>query len=267
MIKKIYSKMSGKGASKVLFPENEKLRSLFGSREKGYILGTSSSILKFDLTALESDALKITVGNFYEHPDIEKINPTIHVFASSHAPITSTVLSNWWNRCDKVLPAGIPVLVADKDRGVAQESFQKRDVYFYSYGGSFPIDFTRMVISPWSVSVLVVQLALYLKTRNTYLLGVDHDWRHIIPYQHFYSHEEPSLEYYLYQEGLIKSLTPPDKVHTPPKSSLYKFYDLYQQHEELRAYAESEGLNVYNGDVSSIFDVYDRKDYSQIAKE
>ena len=156
MIKKIYSKVRGDGQNKVVFPENKELRSRFEGRDKGYILGSSASILKFDLTKLEDDALKISVGNFYEHPDIEPIQPTIQVFAASHDPITNTVLTNWWRRCNEVLPSGIPVLVANRDREVAEACFQGRDVYFYKYGGQLPIDFTKRVLSPWSVSVLVV---------------------------------------------------------------------------------------------------------------
>jgi len=262
MIKKVYSKVRTRFKSKELFPENEELLRLFGSKNKGYILGTSESILKFDLTALEKDALKISVGNFYEHADIEKIRPSIHIFAASHPPITPKVLRNWWSRCHEVLPLKVPILVALEDREVALQSFPGRAVYFYKYGGDFPIDFRTKILAPWSVSVLVVQLSLFLRTKQTFLLGVDHDWRHMKPYQHFYSHEEPCLEYYLYKEGLYKSLKTPTKMNIPPKSSLYKFYELYQQHEQLRTYSEEIGLKVYNGDLSSIFDVYDKKDYT-----
>jgi len=263
MIKKVVNRIKNKLVAEDLFPENAQLLDLFGDRAKGYLLGTSIAINNFDLTNLEEDALKITMGNFYEHPEIKKINPSIHLFAASHPPITETVLRNWWGRCDTVLPKGIPVMVAHTDKEIAEAVFSYREVYYYSYGGEFPIDFCNQIISPWSVSVLGVQLALYLRSKNTYMLGIDHDWRHKAPYRHFYTHEEPCLEYYLFQEGLFKKgLKTPTKVNMPPKSSLYKFYELYQQHETLNSYAEQLGLNVFNGDLNSIFDVYGRKEYT-----
>lgn len=253
MIKKIYHKAKRLITSDVLFPENKQLIDLLGHKEKCYILGTASTIKNVKFNFKEND-LVISMGNFYEHPAIEKINPSIHLFAATHPPITETVLVNWWTRCHKVLPRHTPVLVSIKDRKVAEKVFFERKIYFYSYGGGFPIDFTKKIISPWSVTIIGLQMAIYLGSKNIFLLGINHDWQCIKPYRHFYNHNEPSLEYYLHKEGIDINY---EKQKQPfPKERLYREYELYQQYEKLNEDALKLGLNIYNGDKYSDFDVF-----------
>lgn len=259
MVRKIYKKIAETLGSDVIFPENRELVDRFGGRAKGYILGTSSSINDLNLTHLEGDAVKISVGNFHEHMDLEVINPDIHLFAGTHPPITVEVLTNWWTRCSERLPKETPVLVHRKDFEVARKIFKNRDVYCYKPGGNLPIDFTRQILSPWSVSVLAVQLSLYLGTKETYLLGIDHDWQMYKPYTHFYSHDAPSLEYYMVQEGI--EVKKDNNRLQRPKEALYRSYELYQQHEQLKMEADRLGLSVFNGNVNSSFDVYERRDF------
>jgi hypothetical protein len=257
VLKKIYHKAKKFITSDVLFPENKELLDLFGQKEKCYILGTSSTINKLDLKQLKKDAVKITIGNFHEHPDIHLIDPSIHIFAASHPPITETVLVNWWSRCHSVLPQNTSILISEKDKIVAEKVFKGRKTYYYAYGGDFPIDFTGKIITPWSVSVLAVQLAIYLKVKETYLLGIEHIWRYLTPYAHFYDHEKPSLEYFLFKEGIIKKLNWQRKnVH---KKALYRYYELYQQYEQLNKFADKLEIKVFNGDPNSGFDVFERK--------
>lgn len=252
-LKKIKKKLTGE-----LFPENRKLLDIYGGDHLCYILGTSGTINELDLKKLESDAVKITVGNFHEHPDIEKINPSIHIFAASHAPITKEILTKWWQRCEEKLPKSIPILVEYTDRDVAQKVFKNREVFLYSYGGKKPADFTSKVISPVSVSLVAVQLALFLRVKNTYLLGIEHEWRYRKPYGHFYSHDKPSLELYLKEDGIASYAAKP-KHKKNLKGALYSYFKLYQQHEVLKKHANSIGINVYNGDPNSYFDVYEQK--------
>lgn len=254
MIKKIYNKAKRLIISDVLFPENKQLIDLFGHRGKCYILGTSSTINELNLTALEENAMKISLGNFHEHPDIEKINPSIHLFAASHPPITETVLINWWERCHGLLHQNTAVLVSENDKAVAEKVFAGRKIYYYCYGGFIPIDFTKKIMSPWSVSVIAVQLAIYLKAKETYLLGIEHDWQNYRIYSHFYSHEKPSLEYYLEDEGI--KVTKDNRRFSRPKEAMYRSFDLFQQHEQLKEYGENLKLKIYNGDPNSTFDVY-----------
>ncbi|WP_299367903.1 hypothetical protein [Winogradskyella sp.] len=237
-----------------VYNENIELKKKFGNYKQAVVLGSSSSINKLDVTEYADDFV-ISVGNFYEHPKINEINPKIHVFAASHPPITNEVLEAWWKRCNEILPKHTPILVEKRDRGVAETIFADREVYYYSYGGHLPVDFTRPVMSPWSVTIIALQLAIYCKSEKIGILGVNHDWQGLTTYAHFYDHNKPSLEYYLKQAGIDVSHQQTDK--RLPKSRLYKEYRLYQQYEALKAETERLGINIYNYDPFSDFDVFE----------
>ncbi len=114
---------------------------------------------------------------------------------------------------------------------------------------------TKPILSPWSVTIVALQLAIYCKIQTTGIFGVNHDWQCIKPYTHFYSHDKPSLEYYLDKAGIE---IPYEKQKQPfPKERLYKEYELYQQYEKLKMEAQKDNLKIFNYDPFSDFDVFD----------
>lgn len=256
-----YKKLKNKIKSYFVKPyynsKNKELLEIFKNYNTCYILGSSPSINKLNLSNLDKNAMKISMGNFYEHPNIENINPSIHLFAASHPPITEEVLTNWWTRCNDVLPKKTPILVEKKDEITAKKVFTERKIYIYAYGGSYPIDFTKQIISPWSVSLIALQLVAYCKIKTIFLLGIDHDWQCIKPYHHFYSHDKPSLEYYLKTEDIKISYE--EQKQPFPKERLYREYELYQQYESLKLYGDTLNIKIYNADPYSNFDVFDKK--------
>ncbi|MUU77653.1 hypothetical protein [Winogradskyella endarachnes] len=262
--KKIVKKILGKSSNRALYPDfqrNTEFKERFSPYDKAVILGSSSSINKLDVTRFSND-LVITVGNFYEHPLINEINPKAHIFAASHPPITTEVLENWWNRCNEVLPSTTILLIEKRDKLVAEQVFKNREVYYYSYGGNLPVDFTKPIKSPWSVTIVALQLAIYCKVKTIGLLGINHDWQCIKPYTHFYSHNKPSLEYYLKAANIEISY---EKQKQPfPKERLYREYELYQQYEALKKEAERLHIDVFNYDPFSDFDVFERKNISNL---
>lgn len=243
--------------------ENRLLYDKFKGYNKCYILGTSPSINDFYLNSLD-DAVIITMGNFHEHPHIDKIKPDIHVFSASHPPLTKTIIKKWWSRCENLLPVSTDVLIEKRDLDVADQVFMNRNFFSYSYGGNFPIDFTKKIISPGSVAQTALQLAIFLEIKEINFLGINHDWQRVIPYKHFYSHNEPSLEYYMQEEGI--------KIHydeikgSLPKEFLYSDYRLYQGYERLKKYADEQGIKIFNVDPSSPFDVFPRKEDKRLKK-
>ncbi|MFB9052857.1 hypothetical protein ACFFVB_07155 [Formosa undariae] len=237
-------------------PENIKLRQSYGHYKRAVILGSGPSIKKLDLTTFQDDFV-ITMGNFYEHPDIETIAPNIHIFAASHLPITEKVLRNWWQRCDDILPKKTAVMVERRDLFIAQEIFKNRKLYHYAYNGNLPVDFTKRIMSPWSVTIVSLQLAIYCRIDTIGFLGVNHDWQCIKPYTHFYDHDKPSLEYYLHKSGIEISY---EKQKQPfPKERLYREYELYQQYEVLKKEAEKLNIEIINYDPFSDFDVFQKQ--------
>lgn len=256
---KFLKKIKSKIYSKPAFPRNKELQRKFSNKSIAYILGTSSTVNELNLCNLELNSLKISVGNFFEHKDIDTIHPDIHLFAASHPPLNEEVLKLWWTRCDQVLPKSIPVLIEKRDQKIALEVFVNREVYFYGYGGDYPIDFTKNVPAPWSISLTALQFAVYCQVKEIFVVGVEHEWRQVKPYLHFYSHDQPSLEYYLIQVGLRKAFPDRPKNPNPGKGALYRYYSLYQQHERLKEFAALSNIEIYNVDPNSSFDVFEKK--------
>lgn len=238
--------------------DNKRLLKLKGTKKEAYIIGASPSINKLDLLNLQDDFV-LTVSNLHEHPDIKIINPAIHIFAKSHPPITNTVWSRWMKRCEQKLPGATEIFFHTKDYRSSIPFFnQERKISHYSTGGTLPLDFTIEVIAPWSVVVLALQMAIYMKFERITLIGVDHNWQCCSKYDHFYSEGTPSLEYYLKQENI--KIPNNDVNFNLSKEILYKQYALYQQYETLKLYAEECGIQIYNGDPYSNFDVFNKVD-------
>ncbi|MFC0605125.1 hypothetical protein [Winogradskyella pulchriflava] len=243
-----------------LYKKNSELKQTFSKYKQAIIFGSADSINKLDVTQFSKD-LVVTVGNFYEHPKIDEIDPKIHIFAASHPPITTQVLQNWWARCNNVLPKSTLLLIEKRDKIVAEQVFTNRKIYYYSYGGSLPADFTKPIMSPWSVTIVALQLMVYCKISRIGLLGVNHEWQCINDYKHFYDHNKPSLEYYLHEAGIEISY---EKQKAPlPKDRLYKEYELYQQYEAIKQNAEEINIEIYNADPYSSFDVFKKEPIKQ----
>ncbi len=241
------------------FAENIELKQKFQAYKNAVVLGSAQSINKLDVTKFSEDFV-ITVGNFFEHPNIDMISPKAHVFAASHPPITEEVFRNWFARAEELLPTNTVILVEKRDFEIAKSVFKAHKIYQYAYGGQLPPDFTQPILSPWSVTIVALQLAIYCKTQNIGLLGVNHDWQCLKPYRHFYDHNKPSLEYYLHEAGIEISY---EKQKQPfPKERLYREYELYQQYEALKGEANNLNLKIFNYDPFSDFDVFefDRKE-------
>jgi len=237
-----------------LYANNTELQRLFTGYKNAIILGSASSINKIDVTQYSEDMV-ITVGNFYEHPQIEVIKPKVHIFAASHPPITTEVLINWWKRCNERLPLETALLIEKRDKDIAEKVFIDRDIYYYSYGGHLPVDFTKPIMSPWSVTIIALQLAIYCEIPTTGIIGVHHDWQCIKPYAHFYDHDKPSLEYFMKEAGIEISYQTQKQPF--PKERLYREYELYQQYETLKSEAERLNLKIFNYDPFSDFDVFE----------
>lgn len=242
---------------KKIFPENEELKIIFSSYYKGYVLGSSPSINKYDFKNLDENSLIISMGNFHEHENIKLIKPNIHVFAASHPPITKSVLESWYKRAEYLLPKNTIVMVEKRDYNVAKEIFKSRKLLKYSYGGNIPGDFAKKILSPTTVGIVAIQLCHYLDLNEVNLIGIDHDWQTKDGYTHFYDHKKPSLEFFLKQEGIFSD----DKIHVgrASKERLYGFYNMYKQYELFKSHNYDKKFKIYNSDPLSGFDVFERK--------
>lgn len=241
----------------VLFPENLELKSIFSSFNKAIILGSAPSINNIDIKKLDKKAMIISMGNFHEHLNIDEINPQVHIFAASHPPITEDILIKWFERAEKRLPKNTIVLVEKRDFNIACSVFKSRKVYRYAYGGNFPINFTKPIVSPSTVAMVAIQLGYYIGLEELNLLGIDHNWQNTDGYFHFYDHNKPSLELFLKEEGLIDDK--PAFTGRQPKERLYRFYNTYKLYESFKIKENNRKFEIYNIDPFSGFDAFEKK--------
>ncbi|WP_299130595.1 hypothetical protein [uncultured Winogradskyella sp.] len=257
-LKRLKKKINAILGRDILFPQNKVLEHLFSSYSTGYILGSAPSINQLDLTKLDKKSLVISMGNFHEHKDIKIINPQIHVFAASHSPITEEVFRNWFKRAELKLPKQTIIMVEIKDFELAKQIFKARDVYPYAYGGELPIDFTKRIISPTTIPMIAIQLGYYIGLEELNLLGIDHNWQNTEGYLHFYSHDEPSLEYYLKESGVIRDTLAFKGRQS--KERLYSFYKTYKLFESFKNLNNNRNFKIFNADPNSYFDAFDKKE-------
>jgi hypothetical protein len=256
-VKKIKNKINKLIISDVLFPENLQLLEDYGGFRKSIILCTGPSINQVDFDFNKNDLI-ISVANFHEHIEIEKINPHIHIFAASHPPITETVFFQWFLRCHKRLPKQTAILVEKRDFNIAKKSFKERKIYTYSYGGNFPIDFTKRIKPPLSVSQIAMQLGIYVNCKKIFFYGIDLHWRLLDSYSHFYSHNKPSLEYYLKKEG-IKVFH--EEETDLSKETLYYVHKVYKSFETIKEEGIKNDSIIVNGNETSKFDIFPYESY------
>jgi len=79
LLKKIKNKIKSYFVKSYSNSKNKELLKLFSKYKTCYILGSSPSINKINLTKLSENVMKISMGNFYEHPNINKIKPSISI--------------------------------------------------------------------------------------------------------------------------------------------------------------------------------------------
>lgn len=254
MMKAILKKMFGANAQAYSNRENINLNDLVKGKVKAILFGSAPSINKIDIVKFDDTYFKVSMGNFHEHKDIAELNPNIHVFARSHPPITFEVLKQWFERAHHRLPRETAILLSEKDFKNHSKIFKNRRVFTYQYGGKRPIDFTQAILSPWSVAQIALQLAIYMRIATIEFIGIDHDWQNITEYKHFYSHNEPSLELFLSQIGV--EVAYPKSGARLGKEKLYQNNKLFSIYEVIKEEASKLGINIYNSDPYSLFDVY-----------
>lgn len=265
LLKKIKYKLRTILKLDIIHPENKYLIEKFRYYDSGFIFGSAPTIKNLDLTKISHESLKISMGNFHEHPDINIIKPDVHIFAASHPPITEAVLRDWFIRANERISNDTVILVEARDFELANTIFTSKNIFQYSYGGNLPVNFTKRIVSPTTVAIIALQLCKYLGIQEINLLGIDHDWQSKVGYNHFYDHDKPSLEFYLLKHNLIQKAI--KYSGRQGKDRLYKFNALYEQYELIKSDCDNNGINVFNADPFSEFDVFTKKNLDKLIKK
>ena len=246
---------------KRIIRRNKQLKDKYSGIDRCFIIATGPSINTIDLTKLQGEFI-ISVSNFFVHKDFQLLQPKFHVFAKSHKPITFEQYSAWLSDAEKYFTdPELAVVLSEYDDRIVKKSdlFKGKKTYYYTYGGSFPVNFSKPIPPIKTVVHLAIYLAIYLGIKEIYLLGVDHDW--ILNYgksRHFYEEKEHVMNNYSYDEW---SYTEDIGVEF---KNLGKLWDTYKI---IRRECKKRGIKIYNSTPGSLLDLFPFRFIDEIVKE
>ncbi|NII29553.1 hypothetical protein HB364_31025 [Pseudoflavitalea sp. X16] len=224
--------------------------------QRVFILATGPSIKQQDLRLLQHEKC-IAVSNFFVHEDYKTIAPFLHVFASTHAPLTEQQIVSWFKEADEKIPGTSTVLLAlhDKQYCDRHRIFQTKDHYYYlSKFGNFPVNLAHNLPSYQTVVQLAIYAAIYMGFTEINLLGVDHSWiLHYGESRHFYEEKEHKFTQNGYSEWIDDHLGDEFK----------KYVILWEQYEEIIRNYKNSGIAIYNLSPESLLDLFPKKAFSQ----
>jgi hypothetical protein len=232
-----------------------------------FILGTGPSINKQDLRPLRSE-ICISMNSFFLHKDYPTIAPQYHIASglALHPLIPLEVGVQWYREMEEKTGSATMLLnLLDHDTIQKYNLFRNHTVFFLDYRGEWNalqtvgIDAAKLLYPGQSVSIMAIQVAIYMGFKEIYLLGLDHDWilrlAERLP-THFYNPEESILE------GSAEA----NWIGTNWKNELWCNWNLWDQYEKLKAFAEMKGVIIFNATAGGLLDVFEKVDYDQVVR-
>jgi hypothetical protein len=233
------------------------------AEERCFILATGPSIKKQDLKLLRGETC-IALSNLFVHPDYKFIEPSYHCVAGYHKPIPKRGWAEWLGQMESATDnASMFFSLADREDIERKGLFSKRVIHYLQYGNLSEIprgelDITRCLPNPQSVTIMALEVALYMGFKNIYLLGCDHDWLlHLGTSQHFYEENQHALVRAGYDEW--------DGVDLGVQCQ--KYVRLWQQYRALWQIARRKSINIFNATEGGLLDVFPRKSYKSLFAE
>jgi hypothetical protein len=221
--------------------------------ERCFILATGPSIRHQNLADLKGE-MCIAVSNFYLHPDFSAIQPAYYCLAPWHPPhgemayvdLVDNVLRA--SRLSKVY-LGLSDLAKTKS---LRSQHQSRMFYLnldqaQANHNNQQLDITSNLLSPESVTIMAIQIAIYMGFREIYLLGVDHDAILNTSTQFANAH------FYEETQAILKT----DVGEF--KSALISYLRLWGQYEYLKCVASQKGIQIFNATPGGLLDVFERR--------
>lgn len=257
--------------------EEQKFRSLeernciFHNCHQGdrcFILACGPSIKHQNIRLLKHETC-IAVNNFFVHNDYAYIQPAYHCLADVTNWHTRTVdeqsALKWFRVLgDHLKQTALFASIGDRMFLERYDLLRHKTLYYLHLGGNWNnfidtgIDLTRVLPGVRSVSVLALELAIYMGFQQIYLLGCDHDWiEHHATRQHFYAQNEDVKDEYSRTTSEFQSL-----------EELFQYYvHLWHEYQCLREYAEKRNVQIYNATAGGILDVFPRVAYESLFED
>ncbi len=231
--------------------------------ERCFILATGPSIKKQDLKLLRGETC-IALSNFFVHQDYRVIKPNYYCVAGYHQPISKTAWTEWLGEMASATDNAIMFFSLNDREDIERNGlFSRREIHYLQYanwskisGGE--LDITRSVPSPQSVTIMALEVALYMGFKNIYLLGCDHDWiLHFNTSAHFYEESQHALVREGYDEWAGSDL----------ELTFECYVRLWQQYKALWQIARGKSINIFNATAGGLLDVFPRVGYESLFKK
>jgi len=231
--------------------------------ERCFILATGPSIKKQDLKLLRGETC-IALSNFFVHQDYSVIKPRYYCVAGYHQPISRTAWTEWLGEMAAATDNAVMFFSLNDREDIERNGlFSRREIHYLQFANWSTIsgeksDITRSVPSPQSVTIMALEVALYMGFENIYLLGCDHDWMlHLDTSQHFYEENQHAFVRAGYDEWAGVDL----------ELQCQSYVRLWQRYKELGQIARGKSINIFNATAGGLLDVFPRIRYESLFKE
>lgn len=255
-IKHQYSLLS-RNSSAVL-SENARFRNLHAGK-RCFVIGNGPSSNSQDLSLLKNE-ITYTCNAFYLHPILSQWQPTYHSHVDPNAFDGSVDMTNWFSEvCEKMPNTKFFLPLNARNNIVVNNLFPRDRTYYCDFWGRLAdgvksLDITRPIPSGQSVSIFGICLAIYMGCNPIYLLGMDHNWL-----------ATRNIETHFYEGAMIRETRViAGQTIVPYDLNMKSILILWEGYKNIKAFAESRGIKIYNATNGGFLDVFERVKYESL---
>jgi hypothetical protein len=248
--------------------KNTKFKNIHQNK-RCFILASGPSITKQDLKPLKNE-ICIAVSSFFNHPDINFIQPKYHVIAPMHSPFTFVEGSIVLNGLKEKYNYPIDIFIGTKGykycyfECIKEKNINlNQNIYPINYVNAEFLnensinnlnswDLTKNPFASRTVIYSAIQLAFYMGFNEIILLGCDHDYlndTNRTENHHFYKEDESFS----------------DKKHLSAFTTEKWFLEYYNRWKDYRLmdeFLKKKNVQIINATEGGMLDVFPRKKLS-----
>ncbi|NEQ78812.1 MAG: hypothetical protein F6K26_00490 [Moorea sp. SIO2I5] len=229
--------------------------------ERCFILATGPSIKSQNLKLLQGENC-IAVSNFFLHPDYSLIRPRYYCIAPYHLPLTEESWSGWMKELDHGTgDSTFFFSLRDQKRVEVTGHFANRQLHYLWFGASSEmilnsgIDLTRPILPIHTVTIMALQVAIYMGFRQIYLLGCDHN--QIIGLN-------KSKYFFSTEEFVQVTKRPLEWNERDIEWFCQEYVDQWGNYKLMRRLADANSIQILNATPNSLLDVFPRVKYESL---
>lgn len=231
--------------------------------ERVFILCTGPSISEMELTRLKNEKT-IAVSGFYLHKDCQTISPDYYCLPTFENFLNFDSATEYLRKIQEAtLKSQYFFSFHEKQVVDKMREYDNRCVNYIAFASmpdfeKFDIDLTSLAPNPQSVSIMALEIALYMGFKTIYLIGTEHDCLVTKRYTHFYEYSESIVSQGNQYENAQGELGGPFDLE------LESTYNLWRQYKKIKQIAERNGAKIYNATKGGILDIFERVEFDTL---